>query len=119
VTAAKETWLTAYGDAYRERWGQESEPPWGEMALHLKATEATVGRVESIERWRRFLAAAERPEFSRPHLFKQGLGQWSERYELAPAEPVHNGGRKTAAQTTTDTVRMIAAREQAKKGGAG
>lgn len=77
----RETWLTAPGDLWRARWGDESEPPWGEMAREFarprKAFEARGELDELWARWQRFLAAADRAEWARPARFVQGLGQWA------------------------------------------
>jgi len=73
-----DTQLTPYGEAWMERWGAESKPPYGEMARAVKEAEEKVGPMEAVARWRRFLAAAERAEWARPARFVQGLGQWAE-----------------------------------------
>jgi uncharacterized protein YdaU (DUF1376 family) len=78
----RRTWLTRPGELWRERWGDDSEPPWGEMAREFekprKAFEAR-GELDDLwTRWERFLAAAERAEWARPARFVQGLGQWAE-----------------------------------------
>lgn len=80
----RDTWLTPYGEAWRERWGPESEPPWGEMAAALGRPQGR-GRQSLHQRygdelvlwWRRFLQAEDRAEWARPVRFIQGLGQWS------------------------------------------
>lgn len=72
------TWLTPFGDAWRERWGEESEPPWGEMAQAFARPAREMDHDELLSRWVRFLAAAERSEWARPTRFIQGLGQWAE-----------------------------------------
>lgn len=74
---APPTWLTAYGDAWRHRWGSESEPPWGEMASAFKRPLSELERDDFAARWVRFLEAAERPMWARPSRFVQELGQWA------------------------------------------
>lgn len=71
------TWLTPYGGAWTERWGPESEPPWGELGQHLKRPHAQLGPEETLSRWRRFLAATEKSQWARPARFAQGLGEWA------------------------------------------
>jgi hypothetical protein len=74
----KTTWLTAYAEAWWERWGVESKPPFGELAKVMKEAEETIGREENLCRWSRFLGAASKAEFARPTRYLEGLGQWSE-----------------------------------------
>lgn len=77
---AHATWLTAPGDLWRARWGEESEPPFGEMSKWFeKPRKAFEGRGELDllwNGWERFLAAAETSQWARPMRFVQGLGEW-------------------------------------------
>lgn len=73
------TWLTPFGDAWRTRWGEESEPPWGEMAKWFQRPCAELDRDEVEARWRRYLAAKTEAGRARPAWFVQELGQWAER----------------------------------------
>lgn len=85
VPKPRETWLTEYANAYHERWGGESEPPFGEMASGLKKAEARIGREEALLRWRRFLAGTPKAAFCKPALFLQSLGEWSDTHVQPPA----------------------------------
>lgn len=76
--AARETWITPYEAAWRARWGEECEPPRGEMLKALSVARTRLGDAESQGRWGRFLAAAETSQWARPTRFVQGLGEWSE-----------------------------------------
>ena len=100
---ARETsWLTPYCEAWQDRWGAESSPPIGEMLRPISAAEKALNgdRMECVARWRRFLAAAERSEWSRPARFGQGLGEWGGNGVAPPA------GRKSTPEERT----MAAAR---------
>ncbi len=86
--AAKATWLTPYADAWTERWGADSEPPIGEMLRPLGKARTRLGDADALERWRRFLKAADTSQWARPHRFLQGLGEWA---PGATAKPRGNG----------------------------
>lgn len=94
----RDTWLTPYGNAWRERWGAESEPPWGEMSSQLHEPHKLLGAEEALARWRRFLASKEAAEWARPARFKQGLGQWAEVAALSRAAPALDSGRMTVGE---------------------
>jgi hypothetical protein len=79
TVVVKVTWLTPYYDAWKERWGQESEPPAGEMAKYLHGPNGKLGPDELVARWKRFLAAADTSQWARPSRFVQGLGEWADR----------------------------------------
>ena len=93
----KDTWLTAYCDAWKARWGEESDPPAGEMASALaKAEKALRGdRRECVTRWTRFLAQAQTSQWARPSRFAQGLGEWARDPPPGPAS-VKRGARLQA-----------------------
>ncbi len=80
---APPSWLTPFGDAWRARWGAESEPPWGEMAQQLARPAKELLRDDLLARWTRWLDATERAEWARPARFVQGLGQWAESTALS------------------------------------
>lgn len=104
------TWLTPFGDAWRERWGQESEPPWGEMAAALDRPYREMDRDELGARWKRFLAAAQTSQWARPARFVQGLGEWAE-----GARP-RAGPSKASGTETMAALERFKARRQADAG---
>lgn len=82
----RESWLTPYGIAWGDRWGKDSEPPWGQMAGAFKEPHGNLGSLELLARWVRYLAASDKPRFARPMMFVQELGQWSTNLEKPPEE---------------------------------
>lgn len=99
------TWLTRPGELWRSRWGQDSEPPWGEMgkafAKPRAEFEARGDLGELWERWERFLAAAETSQWARPWRFVQGLGEWAAGVVRAPPR----GGHKSLDERAMDSAR--------------
>lgn len=116
ASKGRETWLTPYGSAWRERWGEESEPPWGELARELQGPHNKLGVADLAARWRRFLAAAERPEWARPARFRQGLGQWTQERTSGTAL-AKNGPVLPGRQSVGERQMDAAARFLARKGG--
>ena len=98
----KRTWLTPFGDAWSQRFGAESTPPWGEMAQHLKQPYAQLGGAELLARWVRFLAATERSQWARAARFVQGLGEWA---TLAPARPPPSSKAKARDESDMAMIR--------------
>lgn len=73
------TWLTPYAEDWWERWGRESEPPFGEMASAFSKPLRELDRDDFRRRWVRFLAAAKTSQLARPVRFVQGLGEWADK----------------------------------------
>lgn len=96
--ARRPTWLTPYGVAWTQRWGDDSEPPWGEMGQWLKKPVGKHGTDAVLERWKRFLVAADSSQFARPARFVQGYGEWSEA-KRARASPGKSLGDEMAEGT--------------------
>lgn len=109
IPRSRETWLTPYGLAWEERWGAESEPPFGEMAKEFARGKAQALRQKDpedfLERWRRFLAAGQTSQWARPSRFVQGLGEWAEGAALQA--PVKGGGT-AGDRTMAAAARFIA-----------
>lgn len=104
VVPAKRTWLTPYGEAWQERFGPDSLPPWGELASELARPHVrALGAAETLKRWQRFLATRESTDFARPARFIQGLGQWAEDFALATTKRPAN----TAAQVRKDSYNAL------------
>jgi hypothetical protein len=78
TTAPRETWLTKYGDAWRERWGPESEPPYGQMAQYIAPAIAGLDGddTECLRRWVCYLATCNGVQYCSPATFRKGLGTW-------------------------------------------
>lgn len=74
VPASKQTWLTPFGDDWREAYG--GEPAWGEMAKVLKLPVDTLGAAEVRTRWRMYLGQTEGRFASAPR-FAQTIGVWT------------------------------------------
>lgn len=115
--SGRQTWLTKPGELWRARWGEESEPPWGEMgsafARPRKAFESRGELDELWARWERFLAATERAEWARPARFVQGLGQWgAEGRPAARASP--RAGSSVGDRALSESEKFINA---ARRGG--
>lgn len=75
VSASKQTWLTPFGDDWREAYG--GEPSWGEMAKVLKLPVDTLGVEEVRTRWRMYLGMTE-GQYASPTRFAQTIGVWTE-----------------------------------------
>lgn len=112
----RETWLTRPGSRWRERWGTESEPPWGEMGRVFKKPNADLGPDELDARWQRFLAAAKKPAAARPTTFVQELGQWAAPKQLTPHIPKSLRERDDRAMTPEELERIRADRAAAEAG---
>lgn len=75
VAASKQTWLTPFGDDWREAYG--GEPAWGEMAKVLKLPVDTLGAAEVRTRWRMYLGRTD-GQYASPTRFAQTIGIWTE-----------------------------------------
>ena len=75
------TWLSRPGELWRARWGDDSKPPYGEMAGEFAESVEVFGARGDLDelwaRWERFLAASETSQWARPARFVQGLGEWA------------------------------------------
>lgn len=82
-------YLTPYGGLWEQRWGAESEPPWGELAAAFASPRARDLRLrdppEFKARFWRWLAAAKTSQLARPIRFVQGLGEWAAAGPQPPA----------------------------------
>jgi hypothetical protein len=74
VAASKQTWLTPFGDDWREAYG--GDPSWGEMARVLKQPVDVLGSEEVRTRWRMYLGQTE-GRFASPTRFAQTIGVWT------------------------------------------
>lgn len=75
VAASKQTWLTPFGDDWREAYG--GEPSWGEMAKVLKMPVDALGAKEVRTRWRMYLGRTD-GQYASPTRFAQTIGIWTE-----------------------------------------
>ena len=75
VAASKQTWLTPFGDDWREAYG--GEPAWGEMAKVLKMPVDALGAKEVRTRWRMYLGRTD-GQYASPTRFAQTIGIWTE-----------------------------------------
>jgi hypothetical protein len=74
--AARRTWLTPFGEAWQQRFGEE--PPDGEIGNFLKPLRENHDDSEILRRWRAFLADSKLPQYARPVRFVQGFGEWAQ-----------------------------------------
>lgn len=72
--SAKRTWLTPYGEAWREAMGDDSEIPWGRLAGTMQPLERHHGQIEVLLRFRRYLRDAGK--YASPTRFAQTFGLW-------------------------------------------
>ena len=75
LPANKQTWLTPFGDDWREAYG--GDPTWGEMARVLKRPVDELGADEVRKRWRMYLGQTE-GRFASATRFAQTIGVWTE-----------------------------------------
>lgn len=75
VAASRQTWLTPFGDDWREAYG--GEPSWGELARVLKQPVDDLGAAEVRTRWRLYLGQTE-GRFASATRFAQTIGVWTE-----------------------------------------
>jgi hypothetical protein len=78
VRPGKTTWLTPYGLVWKERWGQESEPPYSRMSGALRPPHDKHGPEKLLDAWKRFQAKAKDPLLASAQIFVQQLGLWIE-----------------------------------------
>lgn len=74
VAASKQTWLTPFGDDWREAYG--GEPSWGEMARVLKRPVDELGAAEVRTRWRLYLGQTD-GRYASATRFAQTIGVWT------------------------------------------
>lgn len=98
--------LEPYCIAWRERWGQESQPSPRAWNQSLAEAERLVGVPESIARWVRYLAAETAPKWCRADKFLEALGTFGKK-AVAPARPLATeaGGSLTADERKTAGMR--------------
>jgi hypothetical protein len=115
-----ETWLTPFSDAWQERFGEESKPPYGELAQFLRGLVKSHGAEEVLSRWKRFLLDSLKSQYARPARFEQGFGEWSQNsidktaHGAAIARPQASTRKPTAEETTAA---MIMRAHKAGEGG--
>lgn len=84
--AARESWLTGYGEDWRARWGVASEPPFKQLAGTIRKAHDEHGESKLRAAWRAYLASEAEAKWAKPATFVQGLGQWlGPRPVLVPA----------------------------------
>lgn len=104
------TWLTPFGEAWKERWGVDSEPKWGQMGNAFEEPLKRLGESELLSRWRRYLAEKPEPDLAVPRNFISGLGHWSGNGKTATAlRPVAMTVNERSMQAVA---RFIAAGEE-------
>ena len=75
VKPGRETWLTPFGDDWREAYG--GDPTWGELARVLKKPVDDLGAPEVRTRWRLYLGQTE-GRYASPTRFAQTIGVWTD-----------------------------------------
>jgi hypothetical protein len=73
----KPTWLTPYWDAWKERWGQDAEPPHGVMAKVLRPLDTKHGAERTLVQWVAFLKESPAIQYISIPKFAQGFGTWT------------------------------------------
>ena len=89
VSEPQTTWLTPYFDAWKDRFGSESEPPIGKMAKVLGPLHKKHGGTEVPPRWTYFLSKQEL-QFYNLFRFSEAYGSW-----LPESEPMSSLGSET------------------------
>lgn len=84
----RETWLTPYEQAWKERFGAEAEAPLGQiMAAFSKPGPKSLGHDELLARWKRWLAAAKTSKDAKPLWMVEDLGRWAVKAPETPQKP--------------------------------
>ena len=90
------TWLSPFGEAWRNRYG--GSPNWGQLARALKEPVGNLGEVECLRRFKNYLAAVS-GQYANVFKFAATLGEWSEEKSSRDPTVIRPGESLDAYQT--------------------
>lgn len=94
------TWLTPYGEVWREKFG--GELPWGPAADALAPLRKEWGEDETLRRWKNYIATAT-AQYVNPARFASTWNRWNHAADIAP----RNGAKPSAAEQMAASMQRV------------